>query len=229
MTRRFIASAAFLLAFACSESFAQAEPTPSPTPELSTNITGAGGGQRDLPLPVTTAPYLKLLQTSTGYVRPEGKTRAKRYVDSMFGPVSLVQAAAIAGVATASNSPEEWGPGWEGFGKRFASNVGKGVIKDSVMFGMDEALKLDSHFYRSKKRDTGSRIKNALISPFTARKPNGKRVIGLPRLTGTYSANIIASETWYPNRDYKDGLRSGTISLGFNAAFNLIKEFVWKK
>lgn len=147
----------------------------------------------------------------------------------MFGPVSLVQAASVAGITTWRNSPEEWGPGWEGFGKRFASNVGKGVIKDSITFGMDEALKVDSHFYRSEKRDTGSRIKNALISPFTARKPNGKRTIGLPRLVGTYSANIIASETWYPNRDYKDGLRSGTISLGFNAAFNLLKEFVWKK
>ena len=147
----------------------------------------------------------------------------------MFGPESLAKAVGSAGLSTWRNSPEEWGPGWDGFGKRFASNVGKGIIKNSVMYGMDEALKLDSRYYRSEKKDVGSKIKNAVISPFTARKSNGKRVIGFPRLVGTYSSNIIASETWYPNRDYKDGLRSGTISLGFNVAFNLFKEFVWKK
>lgn len=169
-------------------------------------------------------------QTSTGYTRPDGKTRAKRYFNSMFGPFSLARSVATAGISTWRNSPEEWGPHWEGFGKRFASNIGRSVIRNSVMFGMDEALKVDSHFYRSQKRDAKSRIVNALISPVTARKPDGKRTIGLPRIAGTYTASIVAAETWYPDRyDYKDGLRNGTISLGFNAAFNLVKEFIWKK
>jgi hypothetical protein len=30
-----------------------------------------------------------------------------------------------------------------------------------------------------------------------------------------------------PNR--KDGVKNGTVSLGFTAAFNLVKEFIWKK
>jgi hypothetical protein len=64
----------------------------------------------------------------------------------------------------------------------------------------------------------------------TARNENGKRVLGFPRIVGTYSAAVIARETWYPDRyTWKDGMKSGTISLGFNAAFNLVKEFVWKK
>jgi hypothetical protein len=218
MKMKSFALAAMLFGCSYTQTFAESQPSPSPTPEISNSVTDTNQNS-GLPKQVV-MPGLKVLQPSTTYVRPNGKTRAKRYFNSMFGPVSLVQAASVAGITTWRNSPEEWGPGWEGFGKRFASNVGKGVIKDSITFGMDEALKVDSHFYRSEKRDTGSRIKNALISPFTARKPNGKRTIGLPRLVGTYSANIIASETWYPNRDYKDGLRSGTISLGFNAAFN---------
>jgi hypothetical protein len=169
-------------------------------------------------------------QTANGYTRPDGKTRTKRYFNSMFGPFSLARSVATAGISTWRNSPEEWGPHWEGFGKRSASNIGRSVIRNSVMYGMDEALKVDSHFYRSQKKDAGSRIVNALISPVTARKPNGKRTIGIPRIAGTYTASIVAAETWYPDRyDYKDGLRNGTISLGFNAAFNLVKEFIWKK
>ena len=98
------------------------------------------------------------------------------------------------------------------------------------MYGLDEALKYDSKFYRSRDRSLSSRIGNALISPVTARNKRGKRVIGLPRILGTYTSNVVAAETWYPSRyTYKDGLRSGTISLGMNAAFNLAKEFVRKK
>ena len=148
----------------------------------------------------------------------------------MVGPFTLARQVAGAGISTARNSPEEWGGQWEGFGKRLASNFGKNVIKQSTIYGLDEALKLDSGYYRATGKSTGAKIRNALISPVTARTPNGKRTIGIPRLVGTYTGNIIARETWYPDRyDWNDGVRSGTISLGIGAAFNLFKEFVWKK
>ena len=165
-----------------------------------------------------------------GYTRPNSDVRFKRYVSSIFGPFTLARQVAGAGISTWRNSPEEWGGQWEGFGKRLASNFGKNVIKQTTVYGLDEALKLDSHYYRATGKSTGAKIKNALISPVTARTPSGKRTIGVPRLVGTYGANIIARETWYPDRyDWKDGVKSGTVSLGIGAAFNLFKEFVWKK
>lgn len=167
---------------------------------------------------------------ANGYVRPDSKTRQKRYVNSMFGPMALGKNVVSAGWATWRNSPEEWGPHWEGFGRRFASSLGKGIIKNTVSYALDESFKLDSHYYRSKDKSVGAKIGNALISPVTARDKNGKRVFGFPRILGTYTASVIAAETWYPARyTYKDGLKNGTISLGMNAAFNLVKEFIWKK
>lgn len=166
----------------------------------------------------------------TGYVRPGRKERFDNYIKSMFGPVALGKTALSAGWGTWRNSPEEWGDNWEGFGRRAASSMGKGIIKNTVRYGLDEALKYDSSFYRSREKDVGSRVVNALLSTVTAHDKNGKRVVGIPRIVGTYTGSIIATETWYPARyDYKDGLKSGTYSLGMNAAFNLIKEFVWKK
>ena len=98
------------------------------------------------------------------------------------------------------------------------------------MYGLDEALKLDSSYYRSPNRDVGSRIRNALISPVTARKANGKRTVGIPRIVGTYTADVVARQFWYPARyDWKDGMKRGGISLGVNAAFNLVREFIFKK
>ena len=163
------------------------------------------------------------------YVRPTGKTRFKWYVNSMFGPVSLGKDVALAGISTWRNSPEEWGPHWEGFGKRAASNLGKGIIKNSVQFGLDEAFSLDSHYYRSTDRSIGGRVKNAFVSVVTARDKTGNRTFGFPRIAGTYSSSIIAAETWYPSRyTWKDGLTNGTISLGFTGVFNLVKEFIKK-
>ena len=165
----------------------------------------------------------------TPYVRPNADKRFKKYVNSMFGPWSIGRAVASAGLSTWSNSPEEWGPHWDGFGKRFASNMGRSIMKNTMMYGMDEAFKLDSYYQRSTKRDVGSRIKNAMLSPVIARKPDGKKVFGFPRVVSTYASSVIVAETWYPGRDWKDGLRNGSMTLLFNGGYNLLKEFIWKK
>ena len=198
-------AAALIFSAVVSNAYSQ-DPSPTPTPDANSQ------------------------PTTTAYVRPDAKTRFKRYVNGMVGPVALGKQVVGAGYGTWRNSPEEWGGQWEGFGKRLASGFGKNLIKQTTTYTLDEALKLDSHYYRSTKKDVGSKIKNALLSPVTARTSSGKRVIGVPRLVGTYTASIVAAETWYPARyDWKDGAKSATFSLGISAAYNLFKEFVWKK
>ena len=166
---------------------------------------------------------------SNSYVFPDAKTRQERYIKSMFGWKTLARQTVTAGVGTWRNSPEEWGDQWEGFGRRMASNLGKNAIKQTTIYGLGEALKLDSHFHKATNRDLGSRVTNALLSPVTARNREGKRVVGVPRLVGTYASNVIAYQTWYPNsHNWKDGVTSGTISLGITAAFNLFVELIHK-
>ncbi|HQZ95066.1 MAG TPA: hypothetical protein PLP21_02050 [Pyrinomonadaceae bacterium] len=163
----------------------------------------------------------------TPYVRPSAEKRFQNYVKDTVGPGAWAGMVAGAGFATARNDPEEWGGKSKGFGKRLASNFGRNLIKNTITYSLDEALKLDSNYYRSEKRGVSDRIKNALLSTVTARKPDGKRTVGIPRLVGTYSAGIISKETWYPPRyTWKDGVRSGTISLGTKALINLVKEFI---
>jgi hypothetical protein len=163
------------------------------------------------------------------YIRPDRKTRFNRYVKSTVGPVAIARNVVGAGYSTWTNSPEEWGTHWDGFGKRFASNMGKRAIGNTTVYALDEALKVDSYYYLSQDRRIGARVRNAVLSTVTARNREGKRVFGLPRIAGTYASNIIANETWYPSRySYKDGLRSGTISLGMNVLYNLAREIIRK-
>ena len=215
----------FALCVFCGSALGQ-QPTPAPD---EANTINSGPGYTNLPIQNRGVTGLTVAQ-SNGYTRPNAATRRKRYINSMVGPWALGRTVASAGISTWRNSPEEWGDKWEGFGRRVASNLGRNVIKQTTKFGIDEALKNDSHFYRSKNKSVSARIGNALISPVTARDRNGKRVVGIGNLAGTYGASIISREVWYPDRyDWKDGVKSGTISLGFNAAFNLFKEFIWKK
>lgn len=164
------------------------------------------------------------------YVRPTAAVRRSRYLKSLFGPAALANTVAGAGISTWNNSPREWGPHWDGFGKRVASGFGRRLINNTVLYGLDEAMGVDSHFYRSEKRDLGSRISNAFISTVTTRKSDGRRTAGIPRIAAAYTSNVVAVEAWYPNRySYKDGLRNGSYSLGIDVLYNLFTEFIRKK
>ena len=157
-------------------------------------------------------------QASGTYSRPNAETRFKRYL-----------LAAGSAFGTMVDYPKEWGRSANGFGRRFVSNIGKNAAASSIVYVIDEAAKLDSHFYKSKKRDFGSRVANAVLSTFTARTASGKRTIGISRIAGSYGGDMLAKELWYPSRyRWRDGFTGGTISIGINVMTNLIREFVGK-
>ena len=163
---------------------------------------------------------------NNGYVFPSAKRRFNRYVKSTIGPFSLFRSAASAGIQQWHNSPEEWGQGMEGYGKRFGSTVGSNAIRQTVTYGLSEAFKLDTGFEKSKHTKFWPRLKDALVQNVTSRTRSGKRVLSAPILVGTYAGTIIPSETWYPERySYKDGLRGGSYSLLFGFGINIVREF----
>ena len=169
-------------------------------------------------------------QKTAPYVRPTAEKRFKYFVVDTVGPLALAGDAVSAGYLQWAKDPREWGKGWNGYGKRFATTFGVSVVQNTMIYGVDEILKVDSHFYVIGKGSAAKRAENALISGFTARRSNGERTIGVSRLLGTYTANIVAREFWYPRRfNWKHGIRDGTYSLGINAAFNLFREFVLKR
>ena len=168
--------------------------------------------------------------TSNDYVFPSSRERFKRYVNSTIGPFRLVRTAASAGIQQWRDSPEEWGQGARGYGKRFASGLGQNAIHQTVEYGLDAAMGLDTGFQRSKREGFGPRFKDALIQNVTSRTRSGDRVVSVPRFAGVYTGAIVARETWYPDRyTYKDGLRSGTTTLLMGFGINLLREFVIRR
>jgi hypothetical protein len=146
----------------------------------------------------------------------------------MFGPSALLRSAVYAGIHQWQDSPEEWEQGMSGYGKRFASNFGRNAIQQTVIYGLDSALGLDTGFRKSPDKEFGARLKHALLENITSRTKSGKRVFSVPRVAGVYTAGVISREAWYPERyNYKDGLRAGTNSLLVGFALNLVREFAF--
>ena len=176
----------------------------------------------------TTTTQTTTTQTTTpDYVFPTADERFKRYVKDTVGPWRLLRTGAAAGIQQWRDSPEEWGQGMKGYGKRFASGLGRSAIQQTVTYGLDSALHLDTGFRRSKRDGFFPRLKDALAETVTSRTRSGKRVISAPRLVGVYTGSVIAAETWYPERySYKDGLRQGTTTLLTNFGINVLREFL---
>lgn len=172
---------------------------------------------------------LSAKQTTDDYVRPSSDQRFRRYLNKTVG-TGLIGVGIGAGIGQITEVPPEWKRNASGFGRRLASGFGENAIQETVAYGLEEAFKLDSKFYKSKKRDFGSRLRNGLLSGVTARTPSGKRVFNPAPIIGSYTANIISTETWYPKRyNYKDGLRQGTQNIGFTIGFGLLNEFLFNR
>jgi len=165
-------------------------------------------------------------QPADAYVFPDADKRFRRYVKNTVGPLSLLKSAAGAGLSHWDNDPFEWGQGAEGYGKRLASNIGSNAIRQTVTYGLSEAMRLDTGFEKSKRKGFWPRFSDALVQNVTSRTRSGKRVISVPIFAGAYAGSIIPAETWYPSRySYKDGLRSGSYSLAAGFAMNVVREF----
>jgi hypothetical protein len=165
--------------------------------------------------------------TSKPFVFPTRRERFNRYLKSTVGPFSLLHTGISAGINQWRDNPEEWEQGASGYGKRFASGFGRTAIQQTVIYGLDSALGLDTGFKKSQRKGFFPRMKDALAENITSRTRTGKRVISVPRISGVYASRIISAEAWYPaSYDYKDGLRSGTRSLLTGFGMNLIREFI---
>ena len=82
------------------------------------------------------------LVPTTAHAQRVGRDSATRLV--RFGRAVAYGAAmsfVYSGVNQINNEPPEWGKGWSGYGKRYASNLGEFVIQESVTDGIAAIMK----------------------------------------------------------------------------------------
>lgn len=161
------------------------------------------------------------------YLRPTDGTKFNNYLFDAYGPYPIAGAALAAGINQLSNAPPEWRQGSEGFGKRFGSDFAIAAVGTTTRFGLAEAFKEDTLYYRCECSGVWPRMNHAVTSTFTARHgEDGHRVFSLPAVLAPYAGSMTAVYGWYPDRyGVKDAFRMGNYSLLANIGGNIALEF----
>lgn len=149
------------------------------------------------------------------------------YVRRAVGPKSWGSAAAGAAVNQANDTPHEWGQGAVGFGRRFASGLGKHIVHKTIQYPISRLLHEEFSYHPSGKTGFGPRLKYALVGTvITHKTTTGKRTLAVGEISGAFGSGLI-SRLWQPasTGSMAAGFGSGGITLGVDAGLNVVKEF----
>jgi hypothetical protein len=163
------------------------------------------------------------------YTRPPQRTKLRNYAFDTFGPYPIAGAAFAAGIGQAYNTPPEWKQGVEGFSQRVGSDFGIAAVSTTTRYGLAEAFKEDTLYYRCECEGVFPRLRHAVISTLTARRGvDGQRVFSVPALIAPYAGTMTAVYAWYPGRyDAKDALRMGNYTMLGYVGGNTALEFFY--
>jgi len=163
------------------------------------------------------------------YERPTQRTMASNYFFDAFGPYPIAGSAFAAGINQFSNSPPEWNQGVKGYSRRFGSDFGIAVVGTTTRYGLAQAFKEDTLYYRCECSSILPRMRHAVLSSLIARRgADGHRVFSFPALIAPYAGSMTAVYGWYPNRyGAKDAFRIGNYSMLAYMGENVSLEFFY--
>jgi hypothetical protein len=154
------------------------------------------------------------------------KSAVKRVVNGRVA----AQTTAGAGIGTLRNSPHEWGQGPAGFGKRFASGLGRHIVKTGIEAGVGGLHHEDLHYHPSNLHGTFPRLKYAVKSTFVVPRRNRPgKTVALGRISGNMGAGLI-SRAWQPasTAGLGAGVATGGIGLGADVGVHVAEE-LWPR
>ena len=131
------------------------------------------------------------------------------------------------GLAQWRNAPDEWGQGWDAYGKRYGSRFAQHMVKRGVMLSVQALDGEDPRRIRSEHSGLWPRMKDALKFTFVAQRDDGTRGFTYSRVVSSYAGGFI-SRAWHPQRlhNFPAGVAAGSISLGVETGMSVLNEFM---
>jgi hypothetical protein len=153
----------------------------------------------------------------------------KTDVTQTLGLRGLLGAAVGASIGQGTNTPGEWGQGGGAYGKRFASSVAGSLSRQTLSFGLESALHEDPRYFPSTQHTKKARIWNVVKQTFFTRTDSGRSSFAYATVISAFGTGQLVN-AWQPdsNNNFSDGIERGFISLGLDAASNLMQEFIPK-
>ena len=153
------------------------------------------------------------------------RSNPEYYFRHTFGVSSHIGSFANAGWNQLRTSPDEWGEGGDGFGKRLASAYARRFVKNTVDFGV---ATFRGEVMEYTRCDCGgwSRVGHAVKYTFLRKSDDGGSTLAAGRLAGAFASGFAAN-LWYPDsrNSVNHALRRSALCLGLDAGKNVLKEF----
>lgn len=174
------------------------------------------------------APLLQAQTTLTTdpYTPLSDGEKASVFAHRVIAPSAFAKTAFTAGIDQAKDTPEEWGQGMAGYGRRFGHKYANRGMENAFGFLVAVPLHQDPRYFRSGESGLLQRTLHAARSSFITRTDSGGETIAAWRFASNYGAQVV-SNAWRPERQrtVSDTLKRGTVSVGYDVISNLIKEF----
>ena len=148
------------------------------------------------------------------------------FVHSVIGPSSILGGVVSAGWGTGFDTPREYGPHWDGFGKRYGMRLTGLSVGNAIEATLGAWWGEDPRYFRAGGRPFKARVGNILRFTVEDYRSDGSVGFGYARLAGNVGNNFL-SNTWRPpsEADWQHSLLRIVEGVGSKAAANAFAEF----
>lgn len=167
-----------------------------------------------------------VVEAQSAYQPISRSERLAWFMNSTVGPQSLAAGVFSSAWNTAFDSPKEYGPHWEGFGRRYGMRLTQVATGNAIEGGLGALWGEDPRYFRSTENRLLRRLRHAAVMTFVARRPDGHFAPAFARYTAIVSNNFI-SNTWRAPSDSTTNAALTRSGLEFAGAFasNVFDEF----
>jgi hypothetical protein len=140
---------------------------------------------------------------------------------------TFVWVAGEAGINQAWDSPHEYGQGAEGYANRFGAAFVDGLTNSFFATGVyPSLLRQDPRYYRRGTGSFANRTWYAATRVLVTRQDSGRKAFNFSEILGNLTSASIGV-MYYPasQRGFSHVVERGSIRLGFDAGFDVLKEF----
>jgi hypothetical protein len=129
-----------------------------------------------------------------------GRQRVAWFANSTLGARSLAGGLFAAGFGTGRDAPHVYGPHWEGFGKRYGMRLTGVSTGNAMEASIGRLWGEDPRYFRVPDAKFKGRVRNVLLTAFTAPREDGHFSPAYARYMSTAGNNFL-SNTWRPDSE----------------------------
>jgi hypothetical protein len=136
--------------------------------------------------------------------------------------------AVISGIGQAENSSPEYGQGFKGYGKRYATNFADGTVENFwVAAIVPSAIHQDPRFYQMLDGTMPHRATYAMSRIFVTRGDSGHRQFNFSEIFGSLIAAAISTYSYHPRVEHHFGNVASVwgSEVGYDTVTIELKEF----